>query len=121
MSIRNRVSSKMATNLLFICTKNQLRSLTAEHIFKNKPGLAVRSAGTSSDARHTVGGSDISWAQLIFVMEKKHAEIIRVKFPRQTQDKEIICLNIPDQFQYMDPDLVAMLEEEVEKTLKMGR
>lgn len=100
-------------NLLFVCTKNQLRSLTAEHVFKNHPFHSVRSAGTASDARIKVTKSDIHWADVIFVMEKKHQEILLSKFSTEVLGKELVCLNIPDHYSYMDEDLVAILEEAV--------
>lgn len=100
-------------NLLFICTKNRLRSLTAETIFKKDPRYSVRSAGTASDARKKVNKSDLNWAEIIFVMEKKHQEIIQVKFPTETFGKKIICLDIPDQYEYMDEELVQMLQDAV--------
>ena len=107
------LSNSIKPKVLFVCTKNQLRSLTAEQIFKNRPEYSVRSAGTASDARRRVNGADIDWADVIFVMEKKHEEIIKYKFPTQTLNKQMICLNIPDQYKYMDEELVRIIEESV--------
>lgn len=103
----------MRTNLLFICTKNEWRSLTAEHIFRNHPRYSVRSAGTGSDARVQVKAGDIEWAEVVFVMERKHQEILRNRFPELMQNKNVICLDIPDEYEYMDEELVLMLEESV--------
>ncbi len=104
-------------NLLFVCTKNQWRSLTAEHLYRNNPLYQVRSAGTASDARRRIDSSDIKWADLIFVMEKKHQEILQNKFPNELQGKRIVCLNIPDEYVYMDEELVQMLKDSVEEYL----
>jgi hypothetical protein len=49
-------------NILFICSKNQWRSPTAETIWRKHPSLNVKSAGTSTKARRTVSSTDITWA-----------------------------------------------------------
>jgi hypothetical protein len=55
-------------NVLFICSKNQWRSPTAETVWRKHPDLSVRSAGTSSTARRKVSVDDIRWADVIFVI-----------------------------------------------------
>ena len=100
-------------NILFICSRNRWRSLTAEHLFTNIPGISVRSAGTSESARVKVSAKDILWAEKIFVMEKKHQEILKQRFPQEISGKKIICLHIPDEYQYMDEELVQILKETV--------
>ncbi len=104
-------------NIIFICTKNQWRSLTAEHLFKNRPGLSVRSAGTASNARKKVTASDMSWAEIIFVMERKHQQILEKKYSIQMSEKQVVCLNIPDEYQYMDEELIRALEDGVSEYL----
>src|SRR5690349_9304784 len=111
---------KTQINLLFICTKNKLRSLTAEQIFKKDPRFSVRSAGTASDALRKITGADLNWADFIFVMEKKHQEIIQERFPTQSSGKKLICLDIPDEYPFMDEELVRILEESVSEYLKEG-
>jgi predicted protein tyrosine phosphatase len=59
-------------NILFVCSKNQWRSPTAETLYRKQPGLSVRSAGTSSSARHHVNADDVEWAVIFFVMEDKN-------------------------------------------------
>src|SRR4051794_5272820 len=93
------------TKLLFICSRNQWRSRTAEEIFKSLPGYAVKSAGTEPAARIRVTEGMIGWADIIFVMERKHSAILREKFPEALVDRQMHCLNIPDDFEFMDPDL----------------
>ena len=99
--------------MLFICTKNNLRSLTAEHVFKNHPDHVVRSAGTAADARRKVTKADLKWADRLYVMEKKHQEILLARYPTEMQDKDVICLDIPDEYAYMDEELVQMLRDAV--------
>ena len=107
----------MSTKLLFICSRNQWRSRTAEDIFKNVDGLDVRSAGTSSSARIKVNEKLIEWADIIFVMEKRHRAIIQEKFTFCINDKEIIVLDITDDYQFMDEELIEILENAVKPYL----
>jgi predicted protein tyrosine phosphatase len=104
--------------LLFICSQNRLRSLTAEHMYRGFLDYAVKSAGTSPGARIRVNEGHIGWADIIFVMEKKHARILSEKFAEALQGKRVICLRIPDIYRYMDPALIdelkARLSEYVE-------
>lgn len=98
--------------LLFVCSRNQWRSPTAERIFRRWPGLSVRSAGTSPRARRTVRHEDLLWADLILVMEEKHRSRLRAQFPRAVQGK-IETLDIPDDFRADDPELVDILVDRV--------
>ncbi|MBA2930436.1 phosphotyrosine protein phosphatase [Pseudomonas sivasensis] len=99
------------TNLLFICSRNQWRSPTAEAIWRRRPGFNVRSAGTSPNARKSVGPADIRWADVIFVMERKHRQRLLADYALLLEHKAVHVLDIPDDFQYMDPELVEMLEQ----------
>lgn len=97
-------------NLLFICSKNQWRSPTAERVFGNHPGIAVRSAGTSERARRTVRRSDITWAHVIYVMEEKHKKQLCQRFRAHTAGMNIRVLDIPDDYTFMDPELISLLK-----------
>lgn len=96
-------------NLLFVCSRNQWRSPTAEEIYKNNPGHQARSAGTESGARIRLTAKLVGWADMIFVMEKKHKQRITEKFRDEARQSEIIVLDIPDDYPYMDPELVDMI------------
>lgn len=100
-------------NALFICSRNQWRSPTAETVFRRYPNVQTRSAGTSPNARHTVSIDDIAWADKIFVMEQKHKSRLLAQFPRALQYKEMIVLDIPDDYRYMDEELIELLKESV--------
>lgn len=100
-------------NALFICSRNQWRSPTAETVFRRYPNVQARSAGTSPNARHTVSIDDITWADKIFVMEQKHKSRLLAQFPRALQYKEMIVLDIPDDYRYMDEELIEILKESV--------
>lgn len=97
-------------NLLFVCSRNKWRSRTAETIFRNHQAHEVKSAGTENDARIRVSEKLIHWAELVFVMEKKHRDRLREKFGAQLEGKKIIILDIPDDYQYMDIELIEILK-----------
>lgn len=100
-------------NVLFICSQNRLRSPTAERVFSGVEGLETASAGLNNDAETTVTGDLLEWADVIFVMEQKHRSRLNKRFGDQLRGKDVIVLGIPDEFGYMDPELVEMLERRV--------
>jgi predicted protein tyrosine phosphatase len=104
--------------LLFICGKNKLRSPTAEAVFSSWEDIATDSAGVNADADTVVSQDQIHWSDIIFVMEDSHRAKLAKKFPSALKDKRVVCLNIPDEFDYMQPDLVSMLEAKVGRYLK---
>ena len=97
--------------VLFICSMNQWRSPTAEQMYRKHPLLSVRSAGTSSNARRSVSDEDIGWADVILVMEEKHKSRLKAQFNRRLAGRVIHVLDIPDDYKYMDPELVEQLEQ----------
>jgi predicted protein tyrosine phosphatase len=99
--------------VLFICSRNKWRSLTAEKIFDGIDGIQARSAGTEPGARIRVSAGHLSWADLIFVMEKKHLRRLQDKFPEELAGKKVICLQIADDYEFMQPELVDILEASV--------
>ena len=99
--------------LLFICSQNRRRSLTAERIFDGVGGHLVRSAGTEAGARIRVTPGHLGWADVIFVMEKRHQERLRAKFRQELVGKRIVCLHIPDSYAYMEDALIQKLETAV--------
>ncbi|WP_293784103.1 protein tyrosine phosphatase [uncultured Pedobacter sp.] len=100
-------------NILFVCSRNKWRSATAETMYKNHPGQQVRSAGTEPSARIKINAKMIEWADVIFVMEKKHKQRITDRFPQEVYEKEIIILDIPDDYQYMDKELIEEIDSKV--------
>ena len=99
--------------LLFVCSRNRLRSLTAEKLFEGVPGYQVRSVGTQPDARIVITEGHIGWADLVFVMEKSHLNRIRRKFPEALQGKRVIALHIPDEYEFMQPELIDELRSKL--------
>jgi len=100
-------------NLLFICSRNQWRSPTGEEVWRKKPGYQAKSAGTSPKAKRTVSPADIRWADIIFVMEKKHKNRLVAQFSLMLDHKPVHILDIPDEYQYMDQELIEELEDKV--------
>ncbi|SDS06605.1 Predicted protein tyrosine phosphatase [Mucilaginibacter mallensis] len=96
------------SNLLFICSKNQWRSPTAELLFKNHAIHQARSAGTSDKARVKVNQKMIDWADIILVMERKHHQILKQRF--ELTGKQILVLNIEDNYRLNDPELINILK-----------
>jgi predicted protein tyrosine phosphatase len=105
------------TRVLFICAKNRLRSPTAEQVFASWPGVETDSAGVNHDADVPVGPEQLRWADLIFVMERRHQAKLRQNFQAALAGKRVVVLGIPDDFAYMDPALVALLEARVARYL----
>ncbi len=106
-------------NILFVCSRNNWRSRTAETIFKDNGHHSVRSAGTESSARIKVTAKMLDWADIIFVMEKKHKERLIQKFGSQIDEKEIVTLEIKDDYKYMDSELIEILETSVKPYLDL--
>jgi predicted protein tyrosine phosphatase len=103
--------------LLFICSQNKLRSPTAEQMFSTWPDIEVASAGLNSDAENPLTPELVNWADIIFVMEKAHRTKLSTSFKAQLNGQRVVCLDIPDRYQFMDPALVRVLGERVPKFL----
>jgi predicted protein tyrosine phosphatase len=99
--------------LLFICSQNRWRSLTAEKMYEGFPAYSVRSAGTEQGARIRVTEGHIGWADIIFVMEKRHIDRMRDRFGEQLAGKQLVCLHISDDYQFMSEDLISVLKEQL--------
>jgi len=99
---------------LFVCSQNRLRSPTAEQVFSARADIEVASAGTNNDAENPLTDELIEWADFIVVMEKSHRNKVQKRFGRSLGKKRIICLDIPDDYEFMDPGLVRLLEARIE-------
>lgn len=106
--------------VLFVCSRNKWRSLTAEKIFSGYEGLDVRSAGTEEAARIRITSGHVGWADVIMAMEKKHVRRIKQKFQELLPGKQLICLDIPDNYKFMDEELIEILAGRVSEYLDMG-
>ena len=107
-------------NILFVCSKNQWRSPTAEQIWRKQPGLNVRSAGTSPNARHAVSSVDPAWADVVLAMKETHKPRLLAEYRTVVERKTIHVLDIPDEYRYMDPELVEQLRTSVGEILGLS-
>ena len=103
--------------VLFVCSQNRLRSPTAEQVFADWPGIEVSSAGLNDGADNPVTPELLAWADIIFVMEKAHRSRLQSKFRTRLKRQRIVCLNIPDNYRFMDAQLVRLLKSSVPKHL----
>ena len=107
------------TNILFVCSQNRLRSPTAEQVFADHPGVETASAGTNHDAENPLTSELVRWADIIFVMEKAHRNKLQRRYRAALKDARVICLDIPDDYEFMDEALVRILKARVSRYLPM--
>lgn len=98
--------------LLFVCSRNQWRSPTAEKLWRADPRVEVRSAGTSPAAKRQLRIADLEWADIVFAMEATHSR--RIRQLAGSLKPNVVVLDIPDDYRFMDPELVEMLRTSVE-------
>ena len=108
---------KFMKKILFVCSQNKLRSPTGEAVFSNDPNLDVRSAGLNNDAEVPLGAEDVAWADIIFVMEQTHKKKLRKKHKEVLKSQRVICLDIPDDYEYMDKTLIDIFKKNVPQFL----
>ena len=97
--------------VLFICNQNENRSKTAESLFKGK--FETKSAGLYNEK--PVTGKQLSWADIVVVMEDAQRTELASRFPKQYMQKKIISLDIPDIYHYNQPELVNVLKSRMSK------
>ena len=105
--------------VLFVCEGNLHRSPTAERLYSATPGVEARSAGLSDLARVQVTGELLAWADVVFVMERRLRVLLRRRFVTALMGKELVCLDVPDDFQIGQTELVAVLAEQLASHLGM--
>src|SRR3954469_18685963 len=105
--MRVRLPEKM--RVLFVCHYNRKRSATAERVFDKDPKLEVRSAGTSEDALVRVNPRMLDWADVVFTMDGEQLRDLARMFPAHPALAKVICLEIEDQYDFLDPELVELL------------
>jgi predicted protein tyrosine phosphatase len=87
-------------------------------VFSTYPNIEVDSAGTNNDSINPLSGELVQWADIIFVMEKTHRNKMQKRYRAQIGGKRLICLDIPDDFDFMDPILVKLLQARVPRYLQ---
>jgi len=105
-------------NILVVCGRNKKRSRTAEHIFKNDSRFNIRSVGLSPKSNRKISEKDLNWADLVFVMEtEQRAKIWEIY--RNLELPKVEILDIPDDYEFMDEELVEILTDRINDTVKM--
>ena len=97
--------------ILFVCSRNRLRSPTAAAVFADHPGVETDSAGLSPDAETVLHEDQIEWADVILLMEPIHRTRLQQKFGPRLTGKRIAVLGIPDDYEEMAPALVSLLRK----------
>lgn len=97
--------------VLCVCSAGLLRSPTTAFVLSNEPfGFNTRAAGVHNYALVPVDKVLITWAQEIVCMEKSHRNQLEVDFGDLLVDKVVNVLNIPDNYEYRDPELMEMIK-----------
>lgn len=113
-----KVGTKTRVRALFICSRNRLRSPTAAQLFSSWAGVETDSAGLADDAEVLLSPEQIEWADIIFVMEKAHQRKLSQRFQPVLRGKRVVCLDIPDRYTFMQPELVTLLEKKLGTILR---
>ena len=95
--------------ILFVCSRNRLRSPTAERVFGAWPSLETDSAGLADDADVRLSAEQLEWAELIVVMESSQRRRLQSRHRAHLRGKRVVCLDIPDVYDFMQPELIALL------------
>jgi predicted protein tyrosine phosphatase len=104
--------------VLFLCSRHRLRSPTAAAVFGSRPDIEVDSAGLADDADSPLDAEQVAWAELIVVMEDRHLRLLRRRFGRWLAGKRVVSVDIPDRYDFMQPELIALLERRVGPLLR---
>ncbi len=105
-------------NILFVCGRNRLRSPTAEQVFAALPDVETDSGGVADDADTPVSAEQIAWADVVVVMERAHQRRLRRRFASVLAGKRLVCLDIPDRYAFLQPELVALLQARAHRFLR---
>lgn len=95
--------------VLFLCSRHRLRGPTAEQVFSSWPHLEVDSAGLADDADVVLSAEQLDWAEIIVVMEASHRRRLQARHRTRLKGKRVVCLDIPDNYAFMQAELVALL------------
>ena len=96
--------------ILFVCGRARARSPTAEQIFSRWSGVEAASAGISDDADEPVEADHLAWAEIVVVMERAHRRKLMRRFGPTLRHLRIVCLDVRDDYAFMEPALVSLLE-----------
>lgn len=103
--------------VLFVCNQNKLRSPTAQHVFSSFPGVETDSAGLYDSANKVLSVEQVTWADLIFVMDKNQMNRLKTKFKHDIVNRRVVNLDVPDEYEYMDEFLIELLKRKATRYL----
>lgn len=89
-------------------------------MFASRPGVETASAGLAPDAEESVTPDHLDQADIIFVMERAHRAKLQRRFGAHLKGKRVVCLEIPDDYDFLQPELAALLEKRVGRFLPQG-
>jgi len=111
------LAERESVRILFVCSMNQWRSPTAEKVYADKPLVQTRSVGTRKNSKKPANSIDLKWADIVITMEQKHKQRLMAEFPGEMRYKEVHVLDIPDEYKYMDPELIDEIRASVDTIL----
>ena len=103
---------------LFICGTGRARGPTAAQLFADLPGVSTDFAGIWEDAQDQLGREQLDWATIIFAMEQRHARRLEDRFGTTLRGKQVVTLSILDKYSFMQPALIAVLQEKAAPQLR---
>lgn len=106
--------------LLFICSLNKKRSKTAEVIYREDKRFEVRSAGVDEQSETPVNSELLDWADHVVVMEEFHRKWLAYHYPGAATARKVMCLSVPDHYEFMDPELITLLKSRIEEFFNAG-
>jgi predicted protein tyrosine phosphatase len=59
----------------------------------------------------------VSWADIIFVMESNHRRQLLQQFRTEVGERPVHVLDVPDDYRFMDPELIDLIKARVEAVL----
>jgi predicted protein tyrosine phosphatase len=103
--------------VLFFCRQYKVRSLTAVQLYRVLPDLEVRSAGTVTFAKNQLTEELLNWADAVFVFDEGQVAAMEKRFGTKEFGRPVICLGLPDTFDYKSQQLVLKLTTKLEPYL----
>lgn len=105
---------------LFLCNDARARGPTAAQIAAQWAGVKADSAGIGSGADDVLSEEQLSWASIIFVMEPRQKTRLAAQYSDEVRGKQIISLDVPDHYSFMQPELIELLTRKLKPFLAPG-
>lgn len=102
--------------VLFVCSAGILRSATAARIYAKK--YNTRAAGSASYALIPVSHELLLWADEVVFVNRENFLATKINYDLdeiKNRGTVITVLDIPDDYEHMDPDLIKHFEKQYEE------